>query len=51
MTGRQLRTALHLAIPSRTDNNLTKPLHKYKLNESVFAKNFERGERWMSGKL
>ena len=51
MFGRQLRNALHLVIPPRANDKLSKPHHKYELNESVFVKNFGRGEKWIAGKI
>ena len=54
MFGRQLRTALHLVIPPRANDKLSKPHHKYELNESVFVKNFGRGgkvDSWKNYKI
>ena len=51
MFGRQIRTALHLVIPLQANDKLTKPLHKYELNEPVSVKNFGRGEKWIAGKI
>ena len=51
MFRRQLCTALHLVIPPRANDKLTKPLYNYKLNGSVFVKNFGRREKWIAGKI
>ena len=50
MFERLLFTALHLVIPPRANNKLTKPLHKYELNESAFVRNFVRGKKWIAEK-
>lgn len=49
MFGRSLRTALHLVVPEKS--KMSQPLHKYRLDESVFVKNFGKGKKWMIGKI
>jgi hypothetical protein len=49
MMGRPLRTALHLVLPANP--KMSNPLHKYRLNDLVYVKNFGRGEKWVLGKV